>query len=255
MLPCSAADFAEDLRMMNAKARKKEKRRSGREPLKTKTAMEDAALDAALLYDGESTTTIPPEDDGDSSTDDEADEAADYLMKTLPQTFAVALATRLMQAGHEEPTKMELDTLARIMEFSILPTMEPYILEMRRQEAEGAVIERVSLQFGCKIYTDKTQDEATTKEGDTAAQGAPQQEPAGAVQGSQTDPVQAQQGTGEGAADAAQSTLWEAALDTAKSEGGSADEIQARAAKILRKRKQRIKEKSKAKKPAVIAVA
>ena len=239
---------------MNAKARKKEKRRSKREALKTKTTTEDAALDAALLYGGESTTTTTPEDDGDSSTDDDS-EAIDYLMRSLPQTFAVALATRLMQAGHEEPTKMELDTLARIMEFSILPTMEPYILEMRRQEAEGAVIERVSLQFGCKIYTDKTKDEATTKEGDTAAQGAPQQEPAGAVQGSQTDPVQAQQGTGEGAADAAQSTLWEAALDTAKSEGGSADEIQARAAKILRKRKQRIKEKSKAKKPAVRAVA
>ena len=136
MLPCSAADFAEDLRMMNAKARKKEKRRSKREALKTKTTTEDAALDAALLYDGESTTTTTPEDDGDSSTDDEADEAVDYLMKTLPQTFAVALATRLMQAGHEKPTRMELGTLARIMEFSILPTMEPCVLDMRRQEAE-----------------------------------------------------------------------------------------------------------------------
>ena len=254
MLPCSAADFAEDLRMMNAKARKKEKRRAKREALKTTTATEDAAPDATLLFEDESTTATPTAEDSPMDDDDE-DAAAAHFVEMLPQIFALAVTTRLLEAGHREPTEMELITLARIMEDSILPTIEPYVLAMRSQEDEGKVIERVSLQYSCKIYTDKTQDEATTrtKEGDMAAQGAPQQEPAGALQGSQTDPVRAQQDTGEGATDAAQSTLWEAALDTAKSEGGSAEEVKARAVKILRKRKQRLKEKSKVKKQAVIA--
>ena len=112
-----------------------------------------------------------------------------------------------------------------------------------------------SLKIDFEIYKDKAGDEATQGEGDMAAQGAPQQEPAGAVQGSQTDPVRAQQGTNEGARDAARSQLWTAALDTAKSEGGSEAEIKARAVKIFRKRKQRMKEKCKAKMPAVAVVA
>ena len=207
------------------------------------------ALDATLLHAGKSATK-PAEEAAKN-----ADAAAMGIMKIMPHTFACVLATRLEEAGHAPATTEELYLLAKVMEQSILPTMEPYILEMRRQKAAGAVVERVSIQYSCTIYTDKTNDEATPKEGDIAAQGAPQQEPAGAVQGSQTDPVQAQQDTGEGAADVAQSTLWEAALDTAKSEGGSAEEIKARAVKILRKRKQRLREKSKVKKPPVIAVA
>ena len=188
MLPCSAADFAEDLRMMNAKARKKEKRRAKREALKTTTATEDAAPDATLLFEDESTTATPTAEDSPMDDDDE-DAAAAHFVEMLPQIFALAVTTRLLEAGHREPTEMELITLARIMEDSILPTIEPYVLAMRSQGGEGKVIERVSLQYSCKIYTDKTQDEATTKEGDMAAQGAPQQEPAGALQGSQTDPV------------------------------------------------------------------
>ena len=47
MLPCSAADFAEDLSVMNAKERKKEKRRSEREALQTTMATGKAARDAA----------------------------------------------------------------------------------------------------------------------------------------------------------------------------------------------------------------
>ena len=253
MLPCSAADFAEDLRVMDSKARKKEKRRSKREALKTTTAAEDAALDAALPFNDESTRTTPTEEDTAMTDELEVDEMADYIRETLPDMFALAMATRLLEAGHKEPTDTELNMLARIMEESILPSMEPYVLEMRRQEAKGAVIERVSLQIGCKIYTDKAEDEATPREGDTAAQEAPQQGTAGAVQGSTSDLVTAQQDIGEGANDAATSQLWAAALDTARSEGGSVEEIQARAVKILRKRKQRLKEKSKAKKQAVIA--
>jgi len=189
----------------------------------------------------------------DTSMSDEVEDVADYIRETLPETFALAMATRLLEAGQREPTEAELNTLARIMEESILPSMEPYVLEMRRHEDQGAVIDRVSLQIGCKIYMDKARDEATTKEGDTVAREAPRLEKAGAVQGSSSDPVHAQLDTGEGAQDAALSTLWEAALDTARSEGGSADEIHARAVKILRKRKQRLKEKSKGKKQALIA--
>ena len=158
----------------------------------------------------------------------------------------MVLAARPIKAGHDEPAELELNTLARIMEYIILPNMGPCILEMRRQEADGAVVERVSLTFGCKIYTDRAHDDPElTKEGDTEAQGAPQQEKAGAIQGSTTDPVHAQLDTGEGARDAAMSSLWEAAFDTAKSEGGSAEEVNARAIKILRKRKQRKKAKDK----------
>jgi len=189
----------------------------------------------------------------DTSMSDEVEDVADYIRETLPETFALAMATRLLEAGQREPTEAELNTPARIVEESILPSMEPYVLEMRRHEDQGAVIDRVSLQIGCKIYTDKARDEATTKEGDTVAREAPRLEKAGAVQGSSSDPVHAQLDTGEGAQDAALSTLWEAALDTARSEGGSADEIHARAVKILRKRKQRLKEKSKGKKRALIA--
>ena len=189
----------------------------------------------------------------DTPMSDEVEDVADYIRETLPETFALAMATRLLEAGHREPTEAELNTLARIMEESILPSMEPYVLEMRRHEDQGAVIDRVSLQIGCKIYTDKARDEATTKEGDTVAREAPRLEKAGAVQGSSSDPVHAQLDTGEGAQDAALSTLWEAALDTARSEGGPAEEIHARAVKILRKRKQRLKEKSKGKKQALIA--
>ena len=50
---------------------------------------------------------------------------------------------------------------------------------------------------------------------------------AGAVQGSTSDSVTAQQDTGEGAQDAATSQLWAAALGTARSEG-SVGEMQAK---------------------------
>ena len=237
---------------MNAKARKKEKRRLKREALRTTKAKEDEALDAALLFDID--PELPPEDEEDSMTDDDADAMARYMVETLPMSFAVALAMRLVEAGHGEPTDMELRTLGRIMEDHILPRMEPYVLAMRREEAKGAVVERVSLQLGCTIYTDKDYEQTG---GYRATQEAPQQEPAGALQGAQDDPVRAQQGTGEGAPDAAQSALWDLALAKAQSEGGSAAEIKARAGKILRKKKQRLREKSKAKqnKQAVIAVA
>ena len=233
---------------MNAKARKKEKRRSEREALQTTTTKEDEALDATLLFDIE--PELPPEDEEDSATDDDADEAVHYMTEMLPTTFAVALAMRLEKAGHGGPTPMELKTLERIMEYHILPSMEPYILAMRRQEAEGAVVERVSLQLGCTIYTDKDYEKTGD---DKATQEAPQQQPAGALQGSQDDPVRAQQDTAEGAPDEAQSTLWDLALVKAQSEGGSEEEIKARAGKILRKKKQRLREKSKVKKQAVIA--
>ena len=49
MLPCSAADFAEDLSVMNAKERKKEKRRSEREALQTTMATGKAARDAGVV--------------------------------------------------------------------------------------------------------------------------------------------------------------------------------------------------------------
>ena len=45
MLPCSAADFAEDLSVMNAKARKKEKRRAERGALRTALAAWQAVPD------------------------------------------------------------------------------------------------------------------------------------------------------------------------------------------------------------------
>ena len=85
---------------MNAKARKKEKRRLKREALRTTKAKEDEALDAALLYDID--PELPPEDEEDSMTDDDADAMARYMVETLPMAFAVALAMRLEEAGHGE---------------------------------------------------------------------------------------------------------------------------------------------------------
>ena len=51
MLPCSTADFAEDLSVMNAKARKKEKRRAERDAFRTTLPTEQAAPDAGA-WDG-----------------------------------------------------------------------------------------------------------------------------------------------------------------------------------------------------------
>ena len=62
--------------------------------------------------------------------DGNGDAAAGYMTETLPQTFALApaVATRLLEAGHREPTEMGPTTLARMMEESTLPAIEPKLL-------------------------------------------------------------------------------------------------------------------------------
>ena len=88
--PC-VADFANDLRMMNAKARKKEKRRAKREAPKTTTAAEDAAPDATLLFEGELTTATPTAEDSPMD-DGNKDAAAGYMTEMLPRASALAPA-------------------------------------------------------------------------------------------------------------------------------------------------------------------
>ena len=228
---------------MNAKARKREKRQASRQQQHTSAAPEDEALDATLLIAKESAT--PPLEEKKPSTDDETDKAAQFRMKMLPRTFACVLTTRLEAAGHGTTTEVELETLARIMEQRILPSMEENILQMRRMQAEGDTIKQIDIWLNCEVHADRAPADEAPREGDMGTQEASQQGNAGAVQGSSEDSVTAQQDTAEGAQDEPQSLLWEAALATAKSEGGPAEQVKARAIKILRKRKQRKKAKDK----------
>ena len=91
LLPCPATDSAEDLRAVDAKARKKEKRRAKREALKTTTATEDAAPDATLLFEDESTTATPTAEDSPMD-DGNKDAAAGYMTEMLPRASALAPA-------------------------------------------------------------------------------------------------------------------------------------------------------------------
>jgi hypothetical protein len=229
---------------MNAKARKKEKRRQDRlsRSENVNTTAEDAASDAAT----QSAEEPAPKSFSASMSVDDWKAAA---MELMPETFAAVLAQRLEDKGHAPADQVELHTLATMMEQELLPIFEGGVLEMRRRQEGGATIERISMQVGFLIITDDASEGASAQLEGTSSQDGPT---AGAA-----DSLRPQDGTdldsaakSESLQDEEPNEMWESALMQAKRDGGTDVEIKSKAAKIYRgmKKKLKVKDKKKAKK-------
>jgi len=149
---CYAAYFAECLGVMNAKHRKKEKRRAARGALKTDGFAQHAAPDAELW--GEPYVEDPADAGELSPASWTAAEIARCnkvisleRRKELPQVFAAAVSQLLIAS--ELPgvtTEYELDLLTKIVEHKILPPIVQGLHDTREAQRLGWQVEKVDVK-------------------------------------------------------------------------------------------------------------
>jgi len=226
---------------MNAKARKKEKRRQERLSRTENATLDRAAEDAAL-----GAATQPAVGLNDDERSVPAREWRAAAMDLMPETFATVLAQRLVDKGHAPADQVELHTLATMMEQELLPIFEGGVLEMRRRQEAGATIERISMQVGFLIITDDASEGASTQLGGTSSQDGPTTGAADNLRpldGTDLDSA----AKSESLQDEEPNEMWAGALSQAKLGGGTDAEIKNRAAKIYRGMKKKIKAKEKKK--------
>ena len=240
--PLLRCNFAKDLRM-DAKARKREKRRAEREALRTTTTgqaaqdAEAAAQDADVW--GEPYARPQPDETPPSSAAEEED-FEQYIRDCLPTSFAACVTQLLVKSGLAPLDDKESCMLYNTLVHRILPAMQQQVRE-RRQVAQQRDLETDTL--GSQGGTSR--EGAGTQSTVAASQIGLQQGAAGCDRGLHDGHGSHEAGTAKGPADEEPKALWEAALRKAKLEGGDSSVVKANAVKMYRgmKRKQKAQEK------------
>ena len=263
MLPCSAADFAEDLSVMNAKERKKEKRRSEREALQTTMATGKAARDAAARIAKESSTPevsdATPTSCACSSYDcsPEEDQRNFQNQKVLHEAFVARVAQVLEQNGLEPANEFEFEMLSKILEQKLIPPMAQGLHDMRMAKGQGFEVESFDVKVQWELTIDgapvlgkdlphraKTQQPQTTQE--EPAQGPARSAPS-PLDGKVADKAGI---SAEGLTDEVQA-MWDIASQKAALEGG--DEATIHKATLVLFRAMKKKKKAKDRKQTTAA--
>ena len=239
---------------MNAKARKKEKRRAERNALGTTGTTEHAAQDAELWgepYVQPLKVTSEPswksrwETESPTNT---VDENSKFLCDALPHCFVTAVTKRLQDRGQSYANMVEFDMLSNFMENSILPVIEQGIVDMRRLQIEGTPVTRATLQLDWKLYIDGAPEIEAAQEGASTQPKEPaQDEPQRGSEQPQQQPLEGSAGVNADRANdttAVEKGLWDVAAEKAALEGGSTVKIY-----------QAMKKKLKAKDKKLIVVA
>ena len=255
MLPCSAADFAEDLSVMNAKERKKEKRRSEREALQTTMATGKAARDAAARIAKESSTPevsdATPTSCTCSSYDYSPEEDRRNFQELLPHAFVARVAQVLEQNGLEPANDFEFEMLSKIIEQKLIPPMAQGLHDMRMAKGQGFEVESFDVKVQWELTIDgapvlgkdlphraKTQQPQTTQE--EPAQGPARSAPS-PLDGKVADKAGK---SAEGLTDEVKA-MWDIASQKAALEGGDEAAIHKATLALFRamKKKQKAKDR------------
>ena len=245
MLPCSAADFAEALSVMNAKERKKMTRRQQRAAFQTSTATEDTAQDAVTR----SAMEFPASKMKGETNYDYDVRVYDMQLK-MPQMIAAVVAQSIRDKDHAPVKEGELNYLARLVDEILLPKamkkLETGLLEMRRQREAGSAVKGASMDVEFEIHY----EDGEGKGADTRLAGIPSQD--GLQDGSVSAVKSPPDGTKLGDIDKTNSLtdeepneLWETALAQSRITGGEEAEIQQRTVKIYRGLKKKLKSQQK----------
>ena len=255
--PASLHTSPKDLRM-NAKARKKNKRKAERGALGTAGTTEHTAQDAELWGEPHAKE---PDDSGymepASWTAAEMATCNRYVSldksKGLPEAFAAAVSQLLIRSGlHGVSSDIEFDMLKTILEYKVLPPIAQGLHDLRQIYKVGKRVEEVDVTVemqwqvmteGAPILGETMPDRAHTQPDET-----PRDEPAqGAVQHEQHPLDGHVRAETDIAMDSAAEVnhMWESASKQAVLDGGDKETVHQSTVRIYRalKKKQKAKEK------------
>ena len=236
--PCFAAHFAKALRM-NAKARKREKRRAERSALRAIDTNEQADQDSELW--GEPYVPDPGgATAGDAAASSSKEEEMEFLRECLPHSLAAGVTQLLEKSGLQPVDNAEFAIIDDILQQEILPRVAQGLCEMRRVAKDSKISQvRVGLQWG--IITEGAGLQAAGE----ASQDGSQQGAAGSERGPLDGQASDEAAIAKDLTDEETDDLWQAALAQARLEGGDSSVVHSNAVKMYRgmKRKRKAKEK------------